>query len=692
MKLKDLRIKSKLRLPILIQLILVCVFIYFYFSVESLAQKERTGNEVLRLAASKIDRMSFSIGDFMKGKNVYEEINTQHGGLVKMFKDTPAVFSDEKKVEDFVGLGDRLKDIEKLFKENTDIEKKIFELTDLSISQSGEYLKKISEKLVVSTIERRIIASAALNNDTNFTIKVLFLKAKESVENSDRLMKLLDESIKNAEMAEKSLASTPFAALLKKAKELNTEIKTIAAKFSENLKTIDKLKQDIDNDFNITLDYIKNMDNERVGVALSSFKRIFYALFVWASIIAVLVILVSLLISRWITRPLNALIERARDLALENVDMSKRLEIDSKDDIGELSGWFNKFLDRLEQLITKVRKSSDEVSGATEKIASGSEDLAVRVSEQAASITETSTTIEQFASTVRQNTESSVEADMMLIEFNSGIREKNTLIENVTSTMDEIYDSSKQIDNIIKVINDISFQTNLLALNAAVEAARAGEAGRGFAVVASEVRNLAQKTAASSKSIQEIVVRNVESTQKGKELVKDTSEFFNEIVGVMDDIVQKIANITNVSRGQAAGIEQINHAIAQMENVSSQNARLVDDLSASGKNLKTNAIELQKLVSEFKVSEISVSSKQKKTDGKKGIGKFEKVEKIEKKTGLKKKDKKEDEEKVEIKLEAKKEPAPNKNESEKDVKGVKKTAPAADDFFGTTDEDGFEEF
>jgi len=341
----------------------------------------------------------------------------------------------------------------------------------------------------------------------------------------------------------------------------------------------------------------------------------------------------------------------------------------------------------------KVKNSSDEVTHAADEIVDGGSNLAARTNEQAASITETSATMEHFTNTVRQNTEYSVEADMMLTEFNTEIQQKGSLIQNVTSTMTEIYDSSKEIDNIIKVINDISFQTNLLALNAAVEAARAGEAGRGFAVVASEVRNLAQKTAESSKSIQEIVLRNVESTQKGMELVKDTSEFFTEIISVMGDIVKKIANITSVSRGQSAGIEQINLAIEQMEKLSTHNAQMVEQFTSIGKKVKSNSAELQELVGHFNTADTTAAPSGKKE--RKPTAKKEPLKKEPPKKEIKKEDSK--------KKKEEKKPEPSKPEPEKKDQNKKcgppsdnkpKSSPSqpVDDFFADTDTEGFEEF
>jgi len=300
-------------------------------------------------------------------------------------------------------------------------------------------------------------------------------------------------------------------------------------------------------------------------------------------------------------KPLVDASDMMADLSEGEGDLTARLAVKTNDEIGRLSGNFNNFIEKLNHIVIQVKESSTEINNGTREISAGSEDLSTRTSEQAASITETSTTLEGFTKIVKINTENSEEVREKLEIFNKDMQTKRDLMVNVTSTMKEIEDSSKKIDNIINVINDISFQTNLLALNAAVEAARAGEAGRGFAVVAAEVRNLAQKTAESSKTIQDIVTKNVESTKKGMLLVNETSEFFAAIMEIMQEMVAKMQEISDGSKEQSTGVEQINQAIMQLENVINQNAALVEELSATSKSMSTNTRELNDLVNRFKV-------------------------------------------------------------------------------------------
>ncbi len=690
-----MKIKTKLKIPIYFQVMLIIVIALLLLYFNNMNRRSETGKGILDKVTAETRQMSYSIDDFLKRKLSLDEISSFHKKISELLVANKSIFSDETKLEDFNGLVSLFKDIDGIYQQNNSIEKKVFDLTEISLTQSNDYIRLMSQRLAdknlqntVSTLQRLVINGANINTNANYNVRVLFLKAKENIENSPRLFSFLDDAIANSKNDEKRLLNTPFVELPRKSIAADTEIKQISTTFVENSKKIDTLKSDLLNRFNNVFSYVKDLEAQMLNSSINAAKNIFLNLLLIVGVIGLIIIIIGFRVARQIIDPLNKLNKHAHELATENVDMSKRIEIHSNDEIGELSGWFNKFLDRLEQLILKVKKSSDELSRSTEDIASGSEDLAVRASEQAASITETSTTVEQFASSIRENTENSVEADMMLSQFNSEIREKSTLIENVTFTMTEIYDSSKEIDNIIKVINDISFQTNLLALNAAVEAARAGEAGRGFAVVAAEVRNLAQKTAESSKSIQEIVLRNVESTQKGMELVKDTSVFFNEVVGVMNDIVQKIANITNISRGQASSSEQINHAISQMENVSNENARLVDQLSNAGKNVKINTVELLQLMSEFQAKATpTAKTSTSKVQVEKTVKPSPSKEKPAAPTPPKKKETHPTPVKETKPVQSKPAPKP-----EKPAPKPEPSVSKEDDFFGNTDEDGFEEF
>lgn len=310
-----------------------------------------------------------------------------------------------------------------------------------------------------------------------------------------------------------------------------------------------------------------------------------------------LAVLLAYLIGRSIAVPLNKCVEFADEMAEGNLTNS--INLDQKDEIGRLTVALDKMAENTRGIIEKIKASSANLEHTTDEITTGSNDLASRTNQQAASLTETSTTVEEFAAILTANSSSSEEAQNTIETFNAEVQAKKELIADVTSTMDEIRDSGQRIGNFVSVINDISFQTNLLALNAAVEAARAGDAGRGFAVVAAEVRNLAQKTAESSKSIEEIISHNVESTEKGSELITQTSDFFETIVKTLGEMSTTVQHIASGSKEQSTGVEQINTAIIELEKVVNQNAQLVDTFAESSESLKSGADELIQLVGHF---------------------------------------------------------------------------------------------
>jgi methyl-accepting chemotaxis protein len=269
--------------------------------------------------------------------------------------------------------------------------------------------------------------------------------------------------------------------------------------------------------------------------------------------------------------------------------------------------------DRLSTIVGEVRTGTDTIATASGQIAAGNLDLSSRTEQQAGSLEETASSMEELTSTVRQNADNARQANQLAVTASDIASKGGEVVEQVVQTMGSINASSAKIVEIIGVIDGIAFQTNILALNAAVEAARAGEQGRGFAVVASEVRNLAQRSAAAAKEIKKLIDDSVEKVGLGARLVDDAGETMKEIVESVRRVTDIMGEITAASHEQTAGIEQINGAIVQMDEVTQQNASLVEEAAAASASLQEQAATLSQLVSAFRLNAAPAAARQQRS-------------------------------------------------------------------------------
>ena len=283
-------------------------------------------------------------------------------------------------------------------------------------------------------------------------------------------------------------------------------------------------------------------------------------------------------------------------------DLSRRLEADGEDEVGKLAQAFNRFVGSLSGTIGKVRDSSHVIAGATEEIARGNLDLSTRTEAQASSIEETAAAMEELTTTVRNNAEHAIEANRLVSETAQSAEKGGAVVAEVVRTMGAITESSRKISEIIGVIDGIAFQTNILALNAAVEAARAGEQGRGFAVVAGEVRTLAQRSAAASKEIRQLILDSVAKVDAGSALADGAGHAMEAIVASVRRAEVLMRDIAASSQEQSTGIAQVNQAIAQMDDATQQNAALVEEAAAAAAALQEQARELDAVVRTFKLA------------------------------------------------------------------------------------------
>jgi len=303
--------------------------------------------------------------------------------------------------------------------------------------------------------------------------------------------------------------------------------------------------------------------------------------------------------TRSITVPLRQALGVAQVVA--GGDLTSRIDSNATDETGQLLHALKVMNDGLASIVIQVRGGTDAIATASGQIASGSQDLAVRTEQQAGALEETASSMEELISTVERNAANSRQANQLAVAASEVAVSGGAVVSKVVDIMGSINTSSRKIVDIIGVIDGIAFQTNILALNAAVEAARAGEQGRGFAVVASEVRSLAQRSAAAAKEIKTLIGDSVEKVDLGSTLAEEAGATMERVVASIHQVADIMGDITIASQEQSGGIRQVNQAVLEMDEVTQQNAALVEESAAAVGSLHEQADQLAQVVSIFKL-------------------------------------------------------------------------------------------
>jgi methyl-accepting chemotaxis protein len=310
-------------------------------------------------------------------------------------------------------------------------------------------------------------------------------------------------------------------------------------------------------------------------------------------------VLMGLWIIRAITRPIHQAVDIARAVSAGNLSLS--FDAHGNNETGQLLSALKDMQQSLSKVVHDVRQGSEGVATASAEIAQGNQDLSDRTEQQASSLEETAASMEQLSATVKQNADSARQANQLALSASTVAIQGGEVVAQVVETMKGINDASKKISDIISVIDGIAFQTNILALNAAVEAARAGEQGRGFAVVASEVRSLAGRSAEAAKEIKSLINTSVERVEQGTTLVDQAGTTMTEVVSSIKRVTDLMGEISAASNEQSQGVSQVGEAVVQMDQVTQQNAALVEEMAAAASSLKSQALELVQTVAVFKL-------------------------------------------------------------------------------------------
>jgi methyl-accepting chemotaxis protein-1 (serine sensor receptor) len=341
---------------------------------------------------------------------------------------------------------------------------------------------------------------------------------------------------------------------------------------------------------------------ERIYESQSRTYRVVRAVSVTALVVGLaLALFMAFTLSRYIVGTLNYAGQVAR--AISEGKLGHDIQVGKRDELGDLLAAFRTMDEHLSEIVGEVRHGSGAVSTAAQQISRGNDDLSQRTQEQASSLEETASSMEQMTSTVKQNAENASHANQLARGAREQAERGGEVVAQAVDAMHEINQSSRKIVDIVSLIDEIAFQTNLLSLNAAVEAARAGEQGRGFAVVAAEVRSLAQRSAGAAKEIKSLIKDSEEKVQAGTTLVDQSGKALADIVESVKKVTDIVAEIAAASQEQSAGIDQVNHAVLQMDEMTQQNAALVEEAAAAARSMHDQALELSRQMGFFELAD-----------------------------------------------------------------------------------------
>ena len=409
---------------------------------------------------------------------------------------------------------------------------------------------------------------------------------------------VLHEAVKKtAELSDKYLAQTDMAIDLSSV-DPNTGIAALRAA-DESFAALSKTLSEA----------VDHMDQRAAAELVASNQHIRQTNLLLAALSLVaagVAIFLSWLAQRRVVRDLHRAVKVAGAVSTGNLTL--HADTDRTDEVGDLMRALDAMTAQLRLSMGEVLQSSEQIRTASAEIATGNMDLSSRTEQTAANLQQTSASMAQLTGTVQQSTEASYRANELAASAADVAARGGAVVGEVVETMQDINQSSRKIADIIGVIDGIAFQTNILALNAAVEAARAGEQGRGFAVVASEVRSLAQRSAQAAKEIKSLIDTSVEKVEAGTRLVADAGSTMNEIVASVKRVSDMIGEITSAAAEQSQGIGQISSAVTHLDDMTQQNAALVEESAAAAQSLSTQAQRLREVVNQFQIGQADESS------------------------------------------------------------------------------------
>ncbi|MAD46606.1 MAG: hypothetical protein CMI02_18995 [Oceanospirillaceae bacterium] len=631
--LSDISVRNKLLAPVVLLIILFIIVLYFYRDINSVIDNAEERFSSSKEIISHINAIAKHTDTFTTTRSGYTDLQQALKDMIAELKTSslPITASLQESLQD---IESKTGQIAEIYQSNEQINKDVNSVVQLSVKQSNDFIYSLSKALGseternnVSTFERLTIGPALTHTINNYKILLLFQKLQENLSNKDSLIQYLDGLDRESDKAIVDLKGTPMYENAVAARKANGEVRRLSGQYIANLESAARLEQEISDSLNDLTGMVSRFDDD---TTTSVFTLIGNSL---ASIIIILVVLViatialSVLLGQSIVKPLNMLKTRIHQLAASGGDLTYRIQMNNKDEIGQLARGINNFLDSLHTIFKGISETGSTMEKTSAQAAELSKltsshmkhqrketsGIATSFSEMQKAIMEISGSASTAADKVQ---ETDVRAQEVVRTINTTIQYVNALREDLEETNDVIHqvnESSQNIGGILDVIRGIADQTNLLALNAAIEAARAGEQGRGFAVVADEVRSLAQRTQSSIEEIHAMIARLQEGAsqaaeviEKGSHQIKRTTEQSDKAGDGVRDISALVSVISDMNLQIASAVEQqssvtqeINRSIETIERLSEEGNTAAEKSSDSAQQQSESSSALLALINKF---------------------------------------------------------------------------------------------
>lgn len=633
--LSSLSVQKKLMAPVVLLVILLIVVVIFFFRNQGVIDQTRQNMESNSVLSQEVSNLSQEANTFIKTRDGYDSLAKSFQKVMGDLQNNN-LFSNAGFGAKVSEVAAQVEQINALFIDNEQIVKDMDAVVALSIKQANDYMddmvKNLSdpvERHSVSTFERQIMGAAVAHINNNYKILLIFNKLKQDLSASDELFSYMDVLDAASDEAIVKLKGTPAMDKAVAARKANAEVRALAERFVANSTQVNELSQQIDRELNALLQDVAQLSDEGIQEVFGSFSSSQLQIIMILLVVVVIAIVLSTIFAASIVGPLKTLGQHIHALAGTGGDLTYRIDLKRKDEIGRLADGINAFLETLHSVFLGVAQNSEQIAISAGRAADLSQktvqhmelqhretsSVATAFNEMEGAINEIADSASNAANIVTQAVGKSDEVVATIGTTIENIDAVNRNLDEATEVIQKLNEDSQNIGQILDVIRAIADQTNLLALNAAIEAARAGEQGRGFAVVADEVRSLAQRTQDSIEEINsmistlqqasdhasEVIVRGNDRITKTTEQSKVAGSSVEEISALVSNISNMNLQIAGAVEQQSAVTQKINETVRRISDLATESSQSANEANQSAEEQAASAAELTDLIGRFKV-------------------------------------------------------------------------------------------